>query len=303
MPTTCTTPPRSGPPASGSRAEGAGVLDFLQYDFMQRALLAAILVGIAAPLVGVYIVQRRLALIGDGLGHVALTGVALGLLTSRSPVLVALVVSVLGAVAIEVVRARARTSADIALALLFYGGIAGGVVLISKAPGGTASTLNAYLFGAITTTSGQDLLVFGLLAAVIVVVTVGLSRELFAVANDEDYARASGMPVTGLNILLASLTAATVVLSMRVVGLLLISALMVVPVATATLVAHSFRGTLILAVAIGLAVAVSGVALSYSWDTPSGGTIVLLAIALFGVTAVAAPLVGAARRRSPAVGA
>ena len=277
------------------------MLDFLQYDFMQRALLAAVLVGIAAPLVGIYIVQRRLALIGDGLGHVALTGVALGLLTSRSPVLVALVVSILGAVAIEVVRARARTSADIALALLFYGGIAGGVVLISKAPGGTASTLNAYLFGAITTTSAQDLLVFGLLAVVIVVVTVGLSRELFAVANDEDFARASGMPVTGLNILLASLTAATVVLSMRVVGLLLISALMVVPVATATLVAHSFRGTLILAVAIGLAVAVSGVALSYSWDTPSGGTIVLLAIALFGATAVGAPLVGAARRRTSAV--
>jgi zinc transport system permease protein len=277
------------------------MLEFLQYDFMQRALLAAVLVGIAAPLVGVYIVQRRLALIGDGLGHVALTGVALGLLTSRSPVLVALVVSILGAVAIEVVRARARTSADIALALLFYGGIAGGVVLISKAPGGTASTLNAYLFGAITTTSAQDLLVFGLLAVVIVLVTVGLARELFAVANDEDFARASGMPVTGLNILLASLTAATVVLSMRVVGLLLISALMVVPVATATLVTHSFRGTLILSVAIGLAVAVSGVALSYSWDTPSGGTIVLLAIALFGATAVGAPLIGAARRRTSAV--
>ena len=279
------------------------MLDFLQYDFMQRALLAAVLVGIAAPLVGIYIVQRRLALIGDGLGHVALTGVALGLLTSRSPVLVALVVAILGAVAIEVVRARARTSADIALALLFYGGIAGGVVIISKAPGGTASTLNAYLFGAITTTSAQDLLVFGVLALVIVAITIGLSRELFAVANDEEFARASGMPVTALNILLASLTAATVVLSMRVVGLLLISALMVVPVATATLVARSFRGTLILAVAIGLAVAVSGVALSYSWDTPSGGTIVLLAIALFGATAIGKPLVGALRRRTSAVGA
>ena len=280
------------------------MLDFLQYDFMQRALLAAVLVGIAAPLVGVYIVQRRLALIGDGLGHVALTGVALGLLTSRSPVLVALVVSILGAVAIEVVRARARTSADIALALLFYGGIAGGVVLISQGarrdgehaqrlpvrrdhhhqrPGPASSS------GCSPWSSSWS--------------RSGLARELFAVANDEDFARASGMPVTGLNILLASLTAATVVLSMRVVGLLLISALMVVPVATATLVTHSFRGTLILAVAIGLAVAVSGVALSYSWDTPSGGTIVLLAIALFGATAVGAPLVGAARRRTSVVGA
>jgi len=270
-------------------------VDALQYDFMQRALVAAVLVGVAAPAVGLFVVQRRLALIGDGMGHVALTGVALGLLTGRSPVVVALAVAVLGAVAIELVRDSGRTSADVALAILFYGGIAGGVVLISKAPGGTAATLNAYLFGAITTTTGGDLVVFGGLTAMVLALTVGLARELFSVSTDEEYATASGLPTRSLNLLMAVLVATTVVLSMRVVGLLLISALMVVPVATAAQLARSFRATFVGAVAIGVAVAVSGVVGSFYADTPSGGTIVLLAIGLFTVVVVARSLLPTAK--------
>ena len=200
-------------------------MEFLQYDFMQRALVAAVLVGLAAPSVGIFLVQRRLSLMGDGMGHVALTGVALGVLTGWAPVWVALATAVAGAVTIELLRARGRTTSDLALAIMFYGGIAGGVVLITKAPGGTAASLNQYLFGAITTTSQSDLVAFLVLAAVVLVLTIWLSRQLFAVANDEEYALASGMPVVPLNVLLAVLTATTVVLSMRVVGLLLISAL------------------------------------------------------------------------------
>jgi zinc transport system permease protein len=271
-------------------------MEFWQYDFMQRALLAAVLVGLAAPAVGTFVVQRRLALIGDGMGHVALTGVAIGLLTGRSPVAVALAVAVAGAVAIELLRARGRTSGDVALALLFYGGIAGGVVLISAAPGGTA-TLNAYLFGAITTTSAADLVVFGLLTAVVLLLTIGLGRPLFAVANDEEHAVAIGLPVRLLNLLLAILVAATVVLSMRVVGLLLISALMVVPVATATQVAGSFRSAFAGAVGIGVLAAIGGVVASFYLDTPSGGTIVLVALAVFLVMLPLGRLTGRAVRR------
>ena len=259
--------------------------DLLTYGFMQRALLASLLVGVTAPAVGVYLVQRRLALVGDGLGHVALAGVALGVLTTGQPVWTALVAAVAGAVAIELVRARGRTSGDVALALMFYGGIAAGVVLISRAPGGTPANLNAYLFGAITTTSRTDLAVFAALAAAVLVVTVGLAPRLFAVSNDEEYARAAGLPVLGLNVLLAVLTAATVVISMRVVGLLLISALMVVPVAAAQLLAGSFRGTQIVAAGVGLTVSVAGTTSSYYANTPSGGTIVLLAVGVFAVTA------------------
>ncbi len=272
-------------------------MEFLQYEFMQRAMLAALLVGLAAPAVGISIVQRRLALIGDGLGHIALTGVAVGLLTSRSPVAVALVAAVIGGLVVELIRARGRTSGDIALAILFYGGIAGGVVIISQSPGGTPGNLNAYLFGAITTTTRGDLLVFAALTVVVLLLCLGLRRELFAVSNDEEFARAAGMPVLGLNLLLSVLTATTVVLSMRVVGLLLISALMVVPVATATLVSRSFRSTLVLGMAIGLLVSTSGVAVSFYADTPSGGTIVLLAIGLFAVVAIAVAVRDLSRRR------
>jgi zinc transport system permease protein len=271
-------------------------VDFLDYTFMQRAMLAAFLVGLTAPAVGVYLVQRRLALIGDGIGHVALAGVALGVLTTGAPVATALATSVAGAVVIELVRASGRTSGDLALAMMFYGGIAAGVVIISRAPGGTPANLNAYLFGAITTTSSTDLYAFTGLAAVVLLITFGLAPRLFAVSNDEEYARAAGLPVLPLNLLLAVTTASTVVISMRVVGLLLISALMIVPVAAAQLVASSFRGTQLLAVGIGLASSAVGTAGSYYTDTPSGGTIVLLAVALFAATAAVTSARAAVRR-------
>ena len=274
------------------------MLEFLQYDFMQRALIAAVLVGLAAPSVGIFLVQRRLALMGDGMGHVALTGVALGLLLGWAPVWVALLTAASGAVIIELLRDRGRTTSDLALAIMFYGGIAGGVVLIAKAPGASALSLNQYLFGAITTTSPTDLAVFAALSAVVLILTLGLSRHLFAVANDEEFARASGMPVLQLNLLLAVLTATTVVVSMRIVGLLLISALMVVPVATAQLFARSFRTSIAYSLAIGMGCAVVGVSASYYTNTPSGGSIVLTAIALFAATAVVTALL---RTRSRSV--
>jgi len=266
--------------------------EILTYDFMQRALLAALLVGLAAPMVGVFLVQRRLSLIGDGMGHVALAGVAVGVFTNQAPVLTAMAFAIVAAVVIELVRARGRTSGDVALAVMFYGGIALGVVVIGRSESAPAN-LDSYLFGAISTTTKTDLLGFAALALVVVAVTWALRPRLFAVANDEEYARATGMRVTALNITLAVLTAVTVVVAMRVVGLLLISALMIVPNATAQLVAGSFRSAIRLAVAIGVICSVGGVTTAYYADTRPGGTIVLLAIALF----IAASSYGALRDR------
>ena len=260
--------------------------ELLALDFMRQALVAALLVGIAAPLVGVFLVQRRLSLIGDGMGHVALAGVAVGVLTGAAPVLTALVAAVGAAVAIEMIRARGRTSGDVALAVMFYGGIAAGVVIIAKSSSGSPANLTAYLFGAITTANTADLWVFAGLAVVVLVSTALLRPWLFAVANDEEYARASGMPVTGLNIALAVLTAVTVVVSMRVVGLLLISALMIIPNATAQLLGRSFRASIRWAVLVGVVSSVGGVIVSFYAETPSGGTIVLLAIAAFVAAAL-----------------
>ena len=255
-------------------------------DFMQRALLAALLVGTAAPLVGVFLVQRRLALIGDGMGHVALAGVAVGVWLGQSPVWTALIGAVAAAIVVELIRTSGSAHGDVALAIIFYGGIAASVVIIAKSPRGTPASLTAYLFGAITTVTAADLWVFGVLTVVILGVVAVLRWRLFAVASDEEYARSAGLPVLGLNLALAVLTAVTVVVSMRIVGLLLISALMIVPNAAAQLIGRSFRSSLAWAVAIGLACAVGGVLISYAADTPSGGTIVLLAIGVFALAAV-----------------
>jgi zinc transport system permease protein len=185
------------------------------------------------------------------------------------------------------------------LAVMFYGGIAGGVVLIGLSPSGTPANLTSYLFGAITTTTASDLVVFGLLGGAVLLVVGTLAPRLFVATNDEEYARAVGVPVTALHTLLAVLTAATVVVSMRVVGLLLITALMIVPNAVGQVTASSFRACLLVAVAVGVSVSVSGTAASFYLDTPSGATIVLLAIGVFlaAVAASAARAAVHARRR------
>ena len=255
--------------------------DLLALDFMRQALLAAFLAGVAAPLVGTFLVQRRMSLIGDGMGHVALAGVAVGILTGQQPVVTALVAAVAAGVAIELIRASGHTSGDVALAVMFYGGIALGVVLIARSTTSSPANLTAYLFGAILTTSPGDLVVLALLALVVLVTTVALRPRFFAVANDEEYARSAGMPVMTYNLVLAVLTAVTVVMSMRVVGLLLISALMIIPNATAQQLARSFGASVRWAVLIGVLCSVGGVLVSYAAETPSGGTIVLLAITTF----------------------
>jgi zinc transport system permease protein len=262
------------------------LFELFKFGFLVRGLIAAAIIGTVAPTVGVYLLQRRLALIGDGLGHVAFAGVAIGALTGTSPTWAALIVAILGAIAVETVRAGGRTSGDTALAIMFYGGIAAGLVVISKSQANSPAALNSYLFGSLTTTTANEVWITAGLAALTATFTIGARRMLFAVGNDEEFARASGLPVRAVNLALAVVTAVTVVAAMRVVGLLLVSALMVIPVACAQLFARSFASTLRWSSAIGLAVAIAGIFIAFEADTPSGGTIVLLAVAVYGFTAV-----------------
>ncbi|MBB4892549.1 zinc transport system permease protein [Streptomyces olivoverticillatus] len=271
-------------------------MDILELAFMQRALLAAFLVGVTAPAIGIYLVQRRQALMGDGIGHVALTGVGLGFLLNTSPVWVATAVCVVGAVVMELIRSYGKTRGDIALAMLFYGGMAGGVMLMSLSSSGSNANLTTYLFGSITTVSQQDIVAICILATFVILTTVGLRRQLFAICQDEEFARVTGLPVRLLNLLVAVTAAVTVTVAMRVVGLLLVSALMVIPVAASQQIARSFATTFAMAVAVGVLVTVSGTVTSYYVDVPSGATIVLLAIGVFVVlTMIATPL---AKRRA-----
>ncbi|WP_082574515.1 MULTISPECIES: metal ABC transporter permease [unclassified Nocardioides] len=273
-------------------------LHLLGLPFMQRAILAAVFTGIAAPAIGTYLVQRRLALMGDGIGHVAVTGVALGLLTGTTPTWTAVVVAVIGAVVIELIRERGHANGDVALALLFYGGLAGGV-LITGIAGQSGSRLQTFLFGSITTISVSDVIVTMILAAVVIVICVGLSPQLFAVSHDEEFARVAGLNIRFYNILVAVLAAVSVTVAMRTVGLLLVSALMVVPVATSQQLTRTFRTTLGAAMLIGPLASVGGLLISaYPTEVrvAPGATIVLLALAFFVVAWPVGVLLRARRR-------
>jgi zinc transport system permease protein len=276
------------------------MLELLSFGFMQRALLAALVTGLAAPAVGTYLVQRRLALIGDGLGHVAVTGVAIGLLTGTSPTWTAVIVAIAGALILELIRERGQASGDLALALLFYGGIAAGVLLTGLGDQAPAR-LQQYLFGSILTVSRADLFATIALAVVTLVIALGLSPQLYAVALDPEFAQVAGLRVRAYNLLVAVLAAVTVTVAMRTVGLLLVSAMMVVPVAASQQLTRSFRGTLTNAMVIGAGSALGGLLIAaylsvrFEAQVAPGPAIVLLALAVF---AVMWPIGAVVRRRN-----
>jgi zinc transport system permease protein len=254
--------------------------------YMQLALLAGIVVGATAPLIGVFLVQKGMSLMGDGIGHVAVAGIGASLLLDTSPTWTALVVAIAAALVIEFLRTRGSATGDLALALVFYGGIAAGVVLASRSA--TNTNLQPYLFGSILTATADDVWTVIGLGAVIAVAIAFTGRALLAVVLDEDSARVAGIPARSLNTMLAVLTAVTVVMAMRIVGVLLIAALMVLPVATSRLLARSFRATLVGAVAVGVVSAVVGLFAARQWALAAGGAIVLVAAVLFALASIVA---------------
>ncbi len=273
-------------------------MDWLTLEFMQRALLAALITGLTAPAIGTYLVQRRLSLLGDGLGHLAVAGVGLAFLTGTAPLPLAVAVCVIGAIAIELLRELGRTSGDVGLAILFYGGLSGGLLLAGLAGQGTG-TLSAYLFGSLLTITASELWIIGGLGAIVLLVCLGLLPQLFAISADEPFARTIGLPVRFYNVLVVALAAITVTVSMRTVGLLLVSALMVVPVATANHLVIGFRRSMLVAMGLGVLAAVSGTIGSYQFDTAPGALIVVIAIGLFALSWPVSLLL--ARRRAPEV--
>jgi zinc transport system permease protein len=264
----------------------------LDSEFMRLAFAAGAVIGLLAPAVGFFLVQRNMSLVGDGVGHTAFAGVAAGYLLGVSPVLTALLAAVAGAIGVEWLRSRRRAVGDQALALLFYSGLAAGVVLASTA-GALNVNLFAFLFGSILTVTREDLVVVGLLGFGGLATVALLYRALVGVVVDEEGARVAGVPVVALNVLVAGLAGLTIGLSMQIVGILLIAALMVLPVIASGQVAWSMRSSILLAMGIGLASVFAGLTIAYYADLPPGGAIVLVAAAAYVVTSI----VDAARRR------
>jgi zinc transport system permease protein len=253
--------------------------EILEYDFMRRALLAAVLIGAIAPAFGVFLVLRRLSLIADSLSHVALAGVAIGLLTSLYPPYIALASTSTAAISIEELRARKMLPGDAALAVFLYGSLAIAVVIISIA-GGFNSSLFGFLFGSILTVSSSDLWLIAALSVAVVLFVTAFISELAQASFDADLARINGVRVHALNIGLAVITGATITLAMRVVGVLLIGALIVVPVLIALRLSTGLTRTIVTASVTGMLTAITGMVISFYADVSPGGAMVLTGIGL-----------------------
>ena len=256
--------------------------DFLQYDFMVRALIGSVLVGALAPTFGVFMVLRRLSLIADTLSHVALTGVAVGVLTGAYPPIVAVGATSAAAASIEELRARRIMPGDAALAVFLYGALASAVIIFSIA-GGFNSSLFGYLFGSVLTVSTADLWLIGGLAVIAGAFSLFFYFDLAQTTFDTDLARTNGVRVHAVNISLAVLTGATVTVSMRVVGVLLVGALIVVPALIALRISRGLSNTIVIAIGIGVAVSIAGTIIAYYADIAPGGTVVLTAVAVLAV--------------------
>lgn len=253
--------------------------ELLTSPFMQRALLAGLCTAVLAPLLGMFLVTRRYAYIADTLAHVSLAGVAVGVLLQTSPIVTALIVTVIAAVCVEELRRR-KVLGEAALTLFLSGGLALAAVLLSRA-GAQAGSMTSFLFGSIVTVSWNDVAMIALLTLLVVAVTWWCYPVLYAVSLDEELAQTSGLAAYRYNVLVVILTAVVVSVSIRVVGVLLVGALMVIPVLSAQQWGRGFRVTLLLSIGFSVTAVLVGLGLSYVGNTSTGGTIVLTAIALF----------------------
>lgn len=255
------------------------MLDFFEYSFVTRALLAGLLIALATPTLGVFLVARRSSLLTDTLSHTALAGVGLGLVAGIHPLLGALLVSVVAAGGIEKIITQGKLSTEAVHALFLSGGLALAVLLMSFTT--SSISFETYLFGSIATVSENDLwLLLGTTLLIIGTVSI-FWWQLLSLSLHEDLARVSGIQVRWIKAAVAGLAALTVSLSLKIVGGLLIGALIVVPVLSAMQMSTSFRSTLIIAIAFAEGAVLLGLLLSYTWNVPSGAAIVLLSITGF----------------------
>ena len=254
-------------------------MEIFQFGFMQRAIIAGIIIGIICPLAGIFLVLRRLSLVGDALSHISLAGVATGLIFNINATLSALAFALTGTLGIEYLRRHYAQYAELAIALAMSGGMGLAVVLISLGKGTTATVLS-FLFGSIVAVSRTDLYIIAGVGALVSVSILLLNRALFYISFDEEGARLAGIPVRWVNIYFMLLTALTIAVSLRIVGALLVSSLMTIPAAISLRLAHSFKSAIYISVASALISVIGGLVLSFHFSLAPGGTIILFSLFL-----------------------
>ncbi len=255
-------------------------MDIFRYTFMQYALIDGIFIGILCPLIGVFLVLKNLSLIADGVAHFSFGGIALGIILGLSPNVMILVFSFMGALLINYIVKRSKLYGDTAIAILLSAGLALGITVISIAKG-TNFNINSYLFGSLLTIDKNDLTITLSFGIPVIILTLLIYRSLLYITFDEDSAKASGLPVGMLNTFLFLIGAITVAITIRIAGILLASALIVIPVATGMQVSKSFKGTILSSMIIGIISVILGLFLSYYLNIAPGGTIVLVNVLIF----------------------
>jgi len=258
------------------------IVEIFSYSFMHRALIAGLLVSISCAVLGLFMVLRREAMIGHGLAHVTFGGVALALLLNRSPLFVALVFGFFASFAIVFLKDKAGLGGDTGIGILSSLGMALGIVLASVA-GDFNADLLSYFFGSLLTIGPKEEIIAAILACLVLLVLALFFNELVYASFDQETAIVSGIKVHILDMVLVSLSAVTVVIGMKVVGLLLIAALMVIPAATALIGATSFKMAVIKAILVAIVSVVGGLIAAVYWDLPAAGSIVLISGILLGI--------------------
>ncbi|MFZ2456328.1 MAG: metal ABC transporter permease [Candidatus Altiarchaeia archaeon] len=256
------------------------MIDILQYEFMRNALISAFLASIACGIIGTYVVIKKIVFIGDGISHAAFGGVGAGYLLGINPVLSAIPFSIAAALGLGTLSRKTNISEDAAIGVMLTGGMALGVIFIGLAPG-YAPDLFSYLFGNILTVPAFDLQVMAALDAVIIITVYLFHKEFDFICFDEEYAKIVGVPTQKLYLLLLCLIALTVVLLIRVVGIILVMALLTIPAAISGQYTHNIRRIMLLSIVLGIAFTYSGLYLSYVYDLASGATIVLVSVFFF----------------------
>ena len=263
----------------------------LQYEFLQNAFLTGIIIGIIAPLIGVFVVVRRLSLIADALSHVTLAGIAASLLLEKrflsvgtlNPIYMGMFFSVAGSLLIEKLRSVYKHYEELAIPIIMSGGVGLSVLFISLADGFNTD-LFSYLFGSVSAVTRLDLWTILIISIFVIVIVIMLYKELFIISFDEEHAKASGLPVKGLHLLFMIMVALVIASSMRIIGVLLVSSLMTLPVAAAIRIANGFKQTIMYSIIFGETSVLGGLIISYYLDLAPGGTIVIISIIILMVT-------------------
>ncbi|MEP0824454.1 MAG: metal ABC transporter permease [Nitrososphaera sp.] len=257
------------------------VLEILQVTFVQRALITGVAIAVICSAVGIFLVLRRQSLFGDALSHMAFGGIAVGLISNVYPMWVAFGVSVLGALGVTKLRQSTKIPADSAVAVLLSSGLALGVVLVSLDDGGLSVNLFSFLFGSILLVTNEDILTILLITVGVLASIALLYRKLLYMSFDEEQARVSGLQVSKLSYLFIVIASITVIASIRLVGILLISSLIVIPSISAMMLGKGFKKTMLISISISVFSVVTGIIVSYAINAAPGGTIVLITIAVF----------------------